>query len=529
MADPTNSGQRRLIFNFQERVVSDDWNRAQAFKAAALAELLRRQGAATTSSVTSGGKETAASAVSSPDRGVVISGLRFRPEIGTVNAFVEPGSLLVVHPEASPHPDDSPGRFINDPGKQAIDTGFQLSTAPGATRIDVVECSPYTLVTESDSRDIYNPATGLFSPAPVDKVFRGALAYRIRTGTPGAGFPGTASGWLPLAVCSVPAAAATWDDVAVWDVRPLLADLASPPHVEVAAFPRLRRALGQAFDDGAGHWQARGVFETEVDGWRVGGELAATSSGATYLDLQSAGVKEAGFAAAPGLAYLYLLLPFGLPRWCRLNPSTSGNRDPGALRGVPVFSTRPPAGLSGRLGSAAALPTGTGLGSSSSAGTAVLGALFNAGSALLNATVGDDGWCLVGEPGVQLSPTAGAGTSAPSYTLVSGTSFPPHAVALRLRFTTGVTLGAGTTVSARRTYLVQDPVSAATQFTRYWEAPATSPAGGSFSLIDEVDVPVSPNLPVGGIGTWFAGASYVVAGATFGSQTVQVVGWKLAR
>ena len=103
MANPTHSGLQHITYNFQERVVSDDFNREQQFAASALAELLRLPLTAIAIESEAEGKTTPAAAATNPLRAVVFEGVRFRPEIGTTTGFVEAGAALVVYPDSSPH------------------------------------------------------------------------------------------------------------------------------------------------------------------------------------------------------------------------------------------------------------------------------------------------------------------------------------------------------------------------------------------------------------------------------------------
>ena len=527
MANPTHSGYRRLIWNFRERVVSDDYNRALQIVAAQHVDLLRRLHASTASASTGGGKTTPATATANPLRAIVLEGLRVRPEIGTTSLFIEGGCALAVFPDGTPHPDDSPARLISDPGVQTAAT-LVLTAGGGGTRIDVVECQPTSVVSEADSRDVFDPSTGLFAPVLVNKVARGGMSYRIRTGTAGAGWPGTASGWLPLAVCSVPSSASTWDDVTVWDVRPLLADLASPPHLAPQAFPSLRRQQGSVIDDGS-NWLARGIVVGELGGWLVGGELCPSLTGATSLVLDATGPhQEPGFAAVASRPwYLYLAQPFGLPRWCRLSPASSLERTPLEPRGIPIFSQKAPAGLAGTPGSALALPTDTGLGNTTSSAIPVLTGVFGAGTTFCGSAVNSGGTRIV-TPGISLAPTSGAASSSVLYNL-SSTEVPPNATAVRVRFTTVITDVAGD-YTITRIATMYDAPSGDVVVEERLAGTESVPAGGSFTDIFEVELPLPPNLPTGAATTYQArlAITWISGGAiAYSNQAMAIVGWRL--
>lgn len=367
----TGSGAKLLVYNTRERLVSTDHNREQAFGAQALAEALRwildpRQ----EQDLAGAGVETMGTGGEAFLRGTVIAGLRFRPDVGTTHSFVEPGAALLVDNNA-PGSDDSVSSFVSDAGAQTIGQ-LELTPGAGSTRIDVVECQRVTSVAETDSRDVFNPATGLFSPVSLTKVQGGVLAYRIRTGTPGSGFPGTAAGWMPLAVCSVPAAAGTWNDVVVWDVRPLAADRTAGPFATSRTVPWNKRSL--AYCDAlsvANHPHIYAEVDLDFGGYRAGGVIK-TDSSTGWIDPTTAALQAPGFAfgtvGAPW--YCYLVFPFGLPRWVRYTDSSAGMRVPGFQRGIPVISSNPCAFNGAPLAPGVATPTATGL--LDSAGTSAI-------------------------------------------------------------------------------------------------------------------------------------------------------------
>lgn len=337
----TNSGAKKLVYNTRERLVSDDPNRAQAFQSQALAELFRFildaqneedvSGGGTTSQ--SGGNET-------PLAAHVINGLRGRPEVGTVNLFVTAGVALLID-NSAPSTDDSIASLVVDPG--VTNSGALTMTAgAGSTRIDVLECQRVQSVMESDNRDVFNAATGLFSAIQVTKVVQGQLVYRLRLGTPGAGYPGNAQGWLPLMVASVPAGAATWDDATCWDVRPLASDRINGPFKTTRLWDSTSRSL-LAVDAITNVAQVRvgGEVDLSFKGYKAGGVLRKDSSTA-YIDVTDAANQQAGFAGfGTNLGdpwYCYLVFPFGLPRWVRYSDASSGSRAPKAQRGIASVS-----------------------------------------------------------------------------------------------------------------------------------------------------------------------------------------------
>lgn len=519
-----------MVLGFRERVVSSDHNRLQAFMAAEIADAFRYLFDADAREDQAAALATLGIAAASPMRAVVINGSLVRPEIGTFNLFVSAGMALCVSPEATANPDDSPAQLVRDPG-QAVAGALVISTPGGGTRIDVIEVSVSQLVVESDNRDIFNPSTGTFTPALLNKVVEARFTYRVRAGTPGGGFPGTATGWLPLAVASVPSAAASNNDVTFWDVRPLLSDMANGTHIVRETWAGARRQQGSAIDEtGAGAWRARGIFELELSGRRVGGELAPTGSGTTYLDLTSASVQEPGFAAVASTPwYVYLAFPFGLPRWAKYSPSSVGYRVPVVPRGIPIFTqSKVPAGLSGKAGSAISLPTDTGLGSSTTEAIVAMAGVFGAGPAWCNSVM-SDGWTVHNVPAILLAAVSGNNSSAPVFNLVGNTSYPAHASALRLKFTSTLTIASTTVLSVVRTVIVTDNTGSTTVFTWRRSSTEVGPVAGSFLDEFELDVPLVPNLPGGAAQTLKVGLTYSVGGGapTYSSQGVYVMGWRL--
>jgi hypothetical protein len=267
----------------------------------------------------------------------------------------------------------------------------------GSTRIDVIECQFVLNTVETDNRDIWNPATNTFAAATVPKATQGGLVYRVRQGTAGGGFPGTASAWLPLAVASVPTGTTTNDTVTFWDVRPLIEDRIIPPHNVGADYPRWGRvdyevntqlSAGKALLVGTVDVSGSDALTPSPGKRRLGGRLRASGisadkpAGFDGLDLNDAN-NWAG-SISNGVAYVFLLeSPFGLPRWARYTNVASGSRQPRSPRGFLVVTqaTGPTAGW-GTPGAAIGLPTSTGLGTATVTKGAFLGAvLFTGGVA----------------------------------------------------------------------------------------------------------------------------------------------------
>lgn len=524
------SGNKRMVLNTRERLVSTDHNRLQAFAGEHVAEIFRYM---STYLAGEGGAASIIGTTTSPMLSIVLNGLWARPEVGTVNLFIEPGVAGMVNPDASPSSDDSPFKVFKDDGVQLAG---QLTLTPGgggATRIDVIEFARIEQVEESDNRDIFNPATGLFAPTLVDKVISDRLTYRIRTGTPGGGFPGTASGWTPIAVASVPNTATTWDQCIVWDVRPLVTDLVRAPAQVLQKFPSIGKHYGSAYSDGVFR-RLYGVFESQRDQWRVGGEIGSTLSGLAggALDLTSAEIIEPGFAGVGSLPWaLYAMQPFGLPRWARYSPASSGLRVPLPFRGIPVLSQKTHA-FDGKPVAAVSLPTAFGLGGSSTEGVAVATGAFDAGGTFLNASYAD-GWTrLAGFPAT-VSPASGANTPDPIYEIQDSTHFPRGAVALRARFATTLNASiANTGFSLQRSVRCLDAASIPIAEVGFeivgHDSKNTSQAFDTF----EVDIPLHAiaSMPNGSQVTRRFHVAYSTSGLvaiTYAAQSMRIVGWKM--
>jgi len=337
---PSGVGGKNIVHNTRERVLSGDHNREQAVHDQSLAEILRcMTDASFELDVQAGGVEVFSTGSENPLHATILAGIRPRPEVGTTNLFIEGGTICIVD-QATPLADDSRLAFVVDPGVQTAGALTLTPGSGGAIRIDVIECQRVETVLETDNRDVFDPLTGLFSPTLVDKVKAGRLTYRIRTGTPGAGFPGVSAGWLPLAVCAVPAAATTWNDVTLWDVRPLAHERVQQPF---NAYPSLNYVHRQnVFSDVVtvpGEVRVKGMVDLSLGAYRVGGRIFAPgTSGNEWINVADTSLWAAGLSSANEPWYLYLVFPFGLPRWAQYCPASAGIREPRGLRGIPVVA-----------------------------------------------------------------------------------------------------------------------------------------------------------------------------------------------
>jgi hypothetical protein len=356
----SNQNNKSIVVNTSERAVSGDINRAQAFLAAALGDDERElyDTSLGNDDTDAAGLHVANAVIGAPLSGTVIGGLLVQPLLGAtqLNLLVSPGILAAFNPAGAQNPDSSVMDRIADAGVSIVGALAMTANAAGSTRFDWIECQPVLTVIETDSRDIFNPITGLFSAATVNKVEQQTLQYRVRLGTPGAGPPAFATGWFPLAGASVPAGAAGNDAITFWDLRNLAATRIFRSYNLTLRKPRTSDIDLMA--DGVahgGHVILTGRCDVTPsnlpDGvagalHRVGGQVRRGTPGADLpfgtdgVDLQDMS-NWATDVNNPGTNYIYLLTPFGLP-WSRYTDATSGARQPRSPRGILVVSGTAP-------------------------------------------------------------------------------------------------------------------------------------------------------------------------------------------
>lgn len=355
-------GAKRLFFNTRERFISDDMNRLQAIEAAEREALLRGlHNDVVGDWYSAGGLQTPVVSSAPSLLGDVYGGLMVQPD----NAgyyLVQAGQAGFLDPSGV-GTDDNPYRLVNDPGQQTPAVlAFTSNAGGGSPRWDVVECQPVDTVIAQESRFIFNPATGIASSILVDKVKAGRLAYRVRTGVVGAGFPGLAAGWMPLAVCCAPAGSSSLLTSDVWDVRPLVrerARLTGPVTTgSVVGYSPIHQAeyrFRLTADAGANVWV--GAAESIFNGYVAGGKLERSTPstlaqfGDTGVTGGRAGLVNADLADNQSTyalgshvrVNLVALFPAFLPRWQRYSQVAVGTgRVPNGPRGVLVATTSGP-------------------------------------------------------------------------------------------------------------------------------------------------------------------------------------------
>jgi hypothetical protein len=362
-------GWNEVIINTQERAISTDINRLQRFKEKDLAEVFRHMFDVYASTDDDQlGTLNVPNTLETPLRAEILgNGLLVRPQGGSLNLLVDSGVMMAIAPDAAL--DESDYKFIRDDGVTTLGALTIAANASGSTRIDVIECRINTTALEVfDNRDVYNPTTGLFSATSLVKERRGRLEYRVRQGTPGSGMPANQSGWLPLAVASVPNGTTTVDTVTFWDVRPLLADRESASTYRNNQLPKIvdARLRGSRQEFQPAH-RTHGYIDALFQGRRVGGRLRRGTPGtdADYFEGTEAANQDGTITAVNGTkVHCYLAFPYSLPRWARYTDGPA-NRVPRSPKGIPIVSTVEP-NFFNQPSSAITLPTSTGLGGSTS-------------------------------------------------------------------------------------------------------------------------------------------------------------------
>lgn len=354
-----SSGEKAVVFNTRERALSTDHNRLQAFIARDRSQLARyRFNDKRENWYNLPGVATPFVGGQSPLAADVFGGLLVQP--GSTSLLVSAGEVGCLFPDPGITADDSPYMLIDDPGVQIAGVLVFTANGGGGTRVDLIECQPVSTILESDSRDIFNPSTGLFTPTNVTKVQAFRLQYRITHGTPGAGLPATSVGWLPLAVAIVSTTAASFSDCDFYDVRPLVEDRVAP-QPSVTGFdgyhPVQRAEFAVRLNGGA--MCVGGFAVSDFNGYVAGGELrrSTPSFGGTrggtgvgdgdpnFINLDLSENRDTGFAlSAHAFVYLVAAFPGTLPRWVRYSQTAVSpfGRVPRGPRGILVASVNGP-------------------------------------------------------------------------------------------------------------------------------------------------------------------------------------------
>lgn len=290
------SGQKEIVINNLEKLISDDSNDMQAFRAQILSDVVQALAARSYSNWEQPGVSVpSAGAAATPMNGVVVDGLEMIVD--------NPGSILVSKGvmgcwNGDPATDkDSGFLLICDPGIQTLGVLTYAANSSGSPRCDVIECAIDDDQIIQENRDILDETTEEFTPATVDKIVKGQLKYQITQGTPGAG-PGYRAGWLPIGLLVIQSGVTT-GQVDFYDVRPLLRELGQslPQHdsfFKHQVVPNVRNYVQVTGATPVANAIFDGISECSIDGVRFGGPLYRNSP------LAAASIANFGLTTADG-------------------------------------------------------------------------------------------------------------------------------------------------------------------------------------------------------------------------------------
>lgn len=553
------SGGKREVFNLRERAVSPDHNRTQRFTAYERAEML---GALLGSNPTVAELSSLSSyrlpllAIPSPLEAHVLDGVMPIFEVGGDEVGMQPGLVLLYDPDGitgssesdPPNPDDSSWKLARTAGF-SIGSGTLTLTpnATGNTVWDVIECRRAPgVVTETDTREVFDATAGVFVPTLVNKVVQDQLQFRIRRELAN---PAPVQGWLPLAIASVANLATTWDDCTIFDVRPLVRErMTSMPFTKSPTLCEER--VAHLWNDMATGVEAsiKGLIKlSDPWGYMAGGKVvypsAAFNAGIDReaFDIFDAAFQEPGLVINPDqLYYVWLIYPYGLPRWRVYSAGVVapyGGRVPQGMCGIPVLTGRAPTDIYGMTPNAGIVPPPvTGLPATAHSDAVMMVPVVTNSSSDFLWFIDDGVWCVLGYDTavgggsvLGVSPQTATTAAADFYDLIPGTHFPRNAKALLLQFNTQFT-GVGGTVF---TY-VDGVLTASPGSTVFYQAlgkqsvthQAAMPGGGTMDVTcrAEVQIHQDPALSPVRVGIeWQPTAGIAIAGA---GGTCTVLGWR---
>jgi hypothetical protein len=138
------------------------------------------------------------------------------------------------------------------------------------------------------------------------------------------------------------------------------------PLISGSLVPDVRGDLYCGQPDGTSPTLVAGTVTANVAGRRIGGLLQRGTPGVDptqglYFDSGAAANQSPGLSSAVTtntaiLYFLYLCLPYGLPRWAFYTPASSGARQPRSPKGIPIVSDVA-CDINGHAGSNVPLPT----------------------------------------------------------------------------------------------------------------------------------------------------------------------------
>lgn len=357
-----SSGDKRLIWNSRERALSTDLNNAEGFAAQQRATMFRSShgvrfnAGGDNINLPGGQRYSSFIGTDTSDKHDCLAGLMVRPDAAVFLLIDEGMGGFNVTNASFPGvtADDSPYIMVRSPGVTSITQLTFTANGGAGVRYDVVECQPVDTLISSSSRDIFDPVTGLFTPAIVEKVRQATLTFRIRLGTDGAGITAANNDWMPLAVIGTPNTAIGFTQCDVWDVRNLLETRAvvqrgsakTLSQLSVGAIQHMRElfiftsaATATGTADGL---EGRGYFMSEFQGQQIGGlihknvgnalvpanfaggNVPESGEYAAFDPADTENQSSAGIAAPTASRTLALccLFPSGYTRWVRYSQSS---------------------------------------------------------------------------------------------------------------------------------------------------------------------------------------------------------------
>jgi hypothetical protein len=257
-----------------------------------------------------------------------------------------------------------------------------------------------------------------------------------------------------------------------------------------------------------------------------------------YIDLASVDNQESGYLAVAAAQYfVWLLFPFGLPRWVRYSEAPIGGlRVPNGPQGIPVVSTLAPTGLFFNTAVPGIVaPLSTGLGPAVHREAVCVAAGVVDGTPVPGGIVTDGEWTYIEPNAAALTavlPVAAA-VGQDDYRLIAGTHFPPHARALRVRVNMDIAGSAEFRIEGDAQVHLNafgNPVTFGIGVAG-GNMPFEPVAGGGVRVIREFLVPRIPT----GVGSaaavdMFLRISWAMTGAAIGvkgNEFINVTGWKL--
>jgi hypothetical protein len=244
---------------------------------------------------------------------------------------------------------------------------------------------------------------------------------------------------------------------------------------------------------------------------RLGGRLRASGVAADFLTVAGANVDGLDLnstdnqsnAFTTGIGYIYLLEPFGLPRWARYTNVASGKRVPRSPRGFLTVSSTTPNHFYGVPSAGIGLPASTGLGATTTTKGVCIGAVKYTGGVAGEVTCDGRMEWMAGFQSLFATKT-GTDPYVATFSLIEGTHYMPGAKTL----TVEVTLDAGPDPSGGTVdvaWVVEDQVGNAAFNLGHDSFPVGS---SNFIFVQTRKIPVPSGYPYAG--NTLAGTTLVI-------------------